>query len=126
MCGCSIAAALAMTTALAQQDVPFNNGIPVAPNGIPVPPLPDQPRNYQTAEGQDIRVVVYARGLTRPWSIAFLPNGDKLVMERTGALRLIRDDVLDPNPVPGVPEVRAVGLSGLFDIALHPNFADNA
>jgi glucose/arabinose dehydrogenase len=124
-CGCSAVLALATTAAFAQRDVPFNNGIPVAPTGITVPPLPDAPRAYQTAEGQDIRVVVYARGLTRPWSIAFLPNGDKLVTERPGALRVIRNDVLDPDPVPGVPEVRAVGLSGLFDVALHPNFADN-
>jgi glucose/arabinose dehydrogenase len=109
----------------AQQKVPFNNGIPIAPNGIPVPPLPDEPVEYQTAEGQDIRVVVLARGLSRPWSLAFLPDGAMLVTERTGQLRIIRNGVLDPNPVGGVPEVRSVGLSGLFDIALHPQFADN-
>jgi glucose/arabinose dehydrogenase len=108
-----------------QQRVPFRNNIPVAPSGLVVPPLPEQPVEYQTAEGQDIRVVVLARGLNHPWSIAFLPEGVMLVTERAGRLRVLRNDVLDPEPVAGIPEVKAVGLSGLLDIALHPQFADN-
>jgi aldose sugar dehydrogenase len=113
-------------TAFAQRSVPFNNNTPVAPTGIEVPPLPDAPVIYHTAEGQDIRVVVFTRGLERPWSIAFLPDGDMLVTERPGRLRLVHaDGTLEPEPIAGVPEVRAVGLSGLFDVALHPNFAEN-
>ena len=46
----------------AQQDVPMRGNTPVAPQGIKVPPLPDAPVRYETAEGQNIRVVVYARG----------------------------------------------------------------
>jgi glucose/arabinose dehydrogenase len=119
------AACVAIGVAHAQRSVPFRGNIPVAPDGIPVPPLPDGPVYYRTAEGQDIRVIVYARGLDHPWSIAFLPSRDKLVAERGGHLRLIRDDSLVASPVAGVPEVRAVGLSGLMDVAPHPNFADN-
>jgi len=48
-----------------------------------------------------------------------------LVTERTGQLRVIRNGVLDPAPVAGVPAVRAQGLSGLMDIALQPRFAEN-
>src|SRR5262245_19622346 len=48
-----------------------------------------------------------------------------LVTERGGRLRIIRKGVLDPQPVAGVPVVRAAGLSGLMDIALHPRFAEN-
>jgi len=110
---------------LAQQRVPTNNGTPVAPNGIVVPPLPDAPVTYKTAEGQDIRVVVVARGLANPWSLAFLPDGSMLVTERPGRLRAIRNGVLDPQPVAGAPAVRAQGLCGLFDVALHPRFAEN-
>jgi len=109
----------------AQQKVPFNNGTPVAPKGIVVPPLPDKPVVYHTAEGQDIRVSIYTRGLKHPWSLAFLPNGEMLVTERGGDLRSVRDGVLDPQPVGGVPAVQAGGLSGLFDVALHPRFAQN-
>jgi glucose/arabinose dehydrogenase len=112
-------------TLRAQQTVPFAGGIPVAPSGLVVPPLPDKPVIYKTAEGQDIRVAVVAKGLSHPWSIVFLPDGAMLVTERTGKLRIIRNGVLDPQPVGGMPEVRSQGLCGLFDIALHPAFSTN-
>jgi aldose sugar dehydrogenase len=118
-------ALLAAFPAAAQQRVEFRNGIPIAPSGIAIPPLPDKPVVYHTAEGQDIRVVVYARGLKRPWSQAFLPDGVMLVTERGGQVRVIRNGVLDPNSVGAPPSVRANGLGGLMDIALHPKFADN-
>ena len=47
----------------------------------------------------DYRVVTVADGLVVPWSIAFLPDGDMLVTERPGRLRIIRDGVLLPDPV---------------------------
>ena len=36
-----------------------------------------------------------------------------------------KDGALDPQPVAGLPEVKAQGLSGLHDVALHPQFATN-
>ena len=128
---CLIAAAASLAApAFAQQSVPFRGDIPVAPDGIPAVPLPREPVEYQTAEGQDIRVTVIARGLDHPWSIAFLPDGDMLVTERSGRLRRIsgsddRPDRVYPEPVAGVPEVRVQGLSGLMDVVLHPDFAAN-
>jgi len=71
------------------------------------------------------RVVTVAEGLVNPWSIAFLPAGDILVTERPGRLRIIRDGVLDPTPIAGVPQVRAQGQGGLLDVVLHPDFASN-
>src|SRR5688572_21247379 len=59
-----------------------------------------------TEEGQ-VRVVTVAQGLAVPWSLAFLPDGDILVTEREGRLRVIRHGVLDPQPVAGVPQVHA-------------------
>ncbi len=73
----------------------------------------------------DYRVATVADGLIRPWSMAWLPNGDMLVTERPGRLRIVRDGVLLPDPVPGVPEVFAQGQGGLFDVLPHPDFADN-
>ena len=125
---CAVAAALATIAfgAAAQQRAPAGNGgTPRAPTGIQVAPLDAGPFLYKTAEGQDIRVVVHTRGLVRPWSLVWLPSGEMLVTERGGALRIVRDGVLDPQPIAGVPEVRAQGLSGLFDVALHPQFATN-
>jgi aldose sugar dehydrogenase len=124
VCVASIVTVLG-TSGEAQQTVPFRNNTPIAPQGIVIPPLPDKPVVYHTAEGQDIRVVVVAKGLSHPWSLAFLPDGGLLVTERGGKLRVIRNGVLDPTPVSGVPTVRSGGLNGLMDVVLHPRFADN-
>ncbi len=124
---CAVAAVLGVLalTATAQQRAQTGNaGIPRPPTGLEVPPLGAGPFTYKTAE-QEIRVVVHTRGLTRPWSLVWLPSGEMLVTERVGALRIVRNGVLDPQPVTGLPEVRAQGLSGLFDVVLHPQFATN-
>ncbi|MBI2149751.1 MAG: PQQ-dependent sugar dehydrogenase [Acidobacteria bacterium] len=92
---------------------------------IPRPPFGDGPFTFDTAEQHRIRVVVVTKGLSHPWGLAFLPDGSILVTERAGRLRLIKDGVLDPNPIPGVPKVFAQQLSGLMDIALHPRFSEN-
>lgn len=88
------------------------------------PPLPPLPQTFFTAE-QPIRVVPVATGLSHPWSLTFLPDGAILVTERAGRLRIVRHGTLDPQPVAGVPAVRAAVLGGLLDVALHPRFADN-
>jgi glucose/arabinose dehydrogenase len=95
--------------------------------GWPSPPLGDGPFLVESVrpEHRNLRVVVVARGLEQPWSIAFLPGGDMLVTERPGRLRLIEGGKLDPNPVKGVPAVRSRGLQGFMDVVLHPRFADN-
>jgi aldose sugar dehydrogenase len=96
----------------------------LAQNWVAAPPLPEFPLTYQTTE-YTIRVDKVADGLSNPWSLAFLPNGDLLVTERAGRLRIIRDGVLDPTPIAGVPEVTVTVLGGLLDVALHPDFSNN-
>lgn len=73
----------------------------------------------------DYRVVTVAEGLVNPWSMTWLPNGDMLVTERPGRLRIIRGGRLLPDPVAGVPEVRTGGQGGLLDVVPHPDFATN-
>ena len=124
-CRLAAIALVALTVPLAgQQDVPFKGDTPVAPQGLKVPPLPDAPVRYETAEGQNIRVVVYARGFRNPWSLASVSDDAILVTERGGAVRVVRNGVLDPQPVSGAPVVRAQRLSGM-DLALHPDFDRN-
>jgi aldose sugar dehydrogenase len=96
-----------------------------APIGAPVPPLGAGPFVFDTAEQHKLRAVVVAKGLSHPWSMAFLPDGGILVTERAGKLRIVRDGVLNPQPISGVPAVSNARLAGLMDIALHPQFATN-
>jgi aldose sugar dehydrogenase len=92
--------------------------------GIPVPALPDQPWEYQTANAR-IRVRVLTAGLENPWSLEFLPDASILITERNGRLRHFKDGVLS-GPVAGLPAVVSDNfISGLHDIKLHPNFAQN-
>jgi glucose/arabinose dehydrogenase len=93
--------------------------------GLPVPPLGAGPFVFDTAERQKIRVSVVTKGLSHPWSLVFLPDGSMLITERPGRVRVLRNGVLDPTPVTGVPRVRTDGNGGLMDIALHPRFAEN-
>jgi len=72
------------------------------------------------------RVATLLTGLENPWSMAFLPDGRMLVTERAGRMRLVGADFkLLPQPVPGLPEVTAHGQGGLFDVVLHPQYAQN-
>lgn len=86
---------------------------------------PPDPNEVHESGGHRFRLVTVADGLEHPWSIAFLPNGDILVTERTGKLRAIRGGKLQPEPIAGVPPVRVGGQGGLLDVVLHPNFATN-
>lgn len=77
------------------------------------------------SSAHEYRVVKVADGFVNPWGMAFLPNGDLLVTERGGRLRIVRGGKLLPTPVAGVPAVVAAGQGGLLDVALHPQFATN-
>src|SRR5580693_7108297 len=76
------------------------------PIGVPVPPLGAGPFVLDTAEQHKIRVTVVTKGLVHPWSLVFLPDGSMLVTERPGRIRVVRDGLLDPKPIGGVPEAR--------------------
>lgn len=66
------------------------------------------------------------KGLKNPWAIAFLPDGRKLVTEKSGQLRFITaDGKLDPAIVEGTPSVIEHGQGGLMEVALHPDYAKN-
>jgi glucose/arabinose dehydrogenase len=127
----ALASAVALP-ALAQRSVPFQNGIPVAPQGLANKALGSGPFDYATGEGQDIRVSVVTKELSFPYSMAFLPDGTLLVTERKADLRVIRNGKLDPKPLAGGPAGYGTGESGLpgaihgyMTLALHPRFAEN-
>jgi glucose/arabinose dehydrogenase len=95
------------------------------PIGVAVPPLGSGPFIFDTAEQHKIRVTVFTKGLEHPWGLVFLPDGGMLVTERPGRIRVVREGVLDPKPLGGVPQPRTNGNGGLMDIALHPKFTEN-
>ncbi len=102
----------------------FAGQVAQAQDGRASPPLPSFPQVYETADLK-IRVERIADGLANPWSLAWLPNGDLLITERPGRLRVFRNRALDPNPIAGAPEVRVTLLGGLLEVLPHPNFARN-
>ena len=130
-----VAAAIVLTaTVMAQQPPAGRQGAagraggppgPPPPSGIPREPLGDGPWTYRVAEGVRLKVSVVTKGLQNPWTLVFMPDGSMLVTERPGRLRLIRNGVLDPTPVAGLPAIGAQRLGGLQDLALHPKFAEN-
>ncbi len=77
------------------------------------------------ASHHNYRVVPVVDGLVHPWSMAWLPNGDMLITEKPGRLRIVRDGELLPEAVPGTPEVFYEGQGGLFEVLPHPDFEDN-
>jgi glucose/arabinose dehydrogenase len=116
----------------AQQNVPFANGVPVAPIGLANQPLGQGPFFYKTAEQQDIRVSVLLRNLEYPYALAWLPTGEMLFTQRRGLLRIVRNGILDPKPIEGGPVAVFSGASGsigavhgYMNVALHPQFTEN-
>lgn len=77
------------------------------------------------SQREAFKLVEVVSGLDSPWGLAFLPEGDMLVTERTGQLRLIRDGKLQSEPIAGLPEIEEVGQGGLLDVLPHPDFAEN-
>jgi aldose sugar dehydrogenase len=85
----------------------------------------DAPRSDTAPPTQTkINIDTLATGLEFPWGLALLPDGSALVTEKVGRLRLLKDGNLSA-PISGVPKVLYGGQAGLFDVALHPDFATN-
>jgi glucose/arabinose dehydrogenase len=95
--------------------------------------LPDGPQIFDSSSrgpggspipGSKFRVVPI-KGLSHPYGLVFLPDGSMLISERAGRLRIVRNGVLDPQPIAGIPPVFNRRMKGMNDIALHPGYAQN-
>ena len=78
-----------------------------------------------SSEQAEASVTTFADGLSKPWGLAFLPDGSMLVTEKAGRLRHVGTDGTLSEPIAGAPEVDARGQGGLLDIAVAPDFAEN-
>ncbi len=89
------------------------------------PAFPGQTRACAVDSEVAFDVEVLARGLVHPWAVEPLPNGDLLVTERAGQLRIVTGSGEVGTPISGLPAVHAEGQGGLLDVALSPTFASD-
>ncbi len=104
-----------------------------ATSTAPTAQAPTAGQVFRTSQ-HDFRLEVVAM-LQHPHSMAFTPEGDMLITERPGRLRIVRQGTLLPAPVAGLPDVLSLGngatsqdgreQAGLRDVVLHPLFATN-
>ncbi|WP_182056422.1 PQQ-dependent sugar dehydrogenase [Pantoea sp. ME81] len=74
----------------------------------------------------DVQVQVLQDKLDHPWSVAFLPdNQTLLITERSGQLRSWQPGKGLSQPISGVPKVWANRQGGLLDVVLAPDFAQS-
>ena len=108
------------TTASADCERPLETRAANAANQAPA--FPEQTRACGITANVAFDVQVVASGLNHPWAVEPLPNGDLLVTERAGRLRLISAAGAVGQPITGLPPVDAGGQGGLLDVALSPSF----
>ena len=118
-----VAATLTLTLTLAQaQRNPYAGDLPRKPKpafpGQTDAPPPSKP-------SPEIKVETITTRLTTPWSMALLPDGNFLVTESIGTMRIVRGDGSVSAPLAGVPGVKVVAAQGLHDVVLDPGFAQN-
>lgn len=89
------------------------------------PQGPAQKSPTPASNSAGVTATTYASGLEHPWALAFLPDGQLLVTERPGRLRIVSTTGVLSAPVAGVPAVKAESQGGLLDVALDPNYAAN-
>jgi glucose/arabinose dehydrogenase len=79
----------------------------------------------QPSERGTVQVEYLVSDLQHPWGLAFLPDGQVLITERPGQLRLVASDFSSTRSISGVPVVFSRGQGGLLDVALSPSFVDD-
>ena len=89
------------------------------------PAFAGQTRAPGVQTGQQLDHSVIASGLAHPWGLALLPDGDWLVTERPGRMRVITAGGQVGEPIAGLPAVAARGQGGLLDVVVGPTFAQN-
>lgn len=104
------------------------------------PAFPGQTRICQVKTDSAFEVSVLAKGLKNPWAVEQLPDGDFLVTQKSGQMRIVsaagaigepiggllpieQSGVSSASGAGGLPPISARGQGGLLDVALSPDFA---
>ena len=72
------------------------------------------------------RAETIAEGISHPWSMAWLHNGQMLLTSRGGNVYLLKGKQLEQVPLEGMPAIFNSGQGGLFEISVHPKDKANA
>ena len=110
-----VAAVLAVCTISLAAQSPRPTPAFAGQTAAPAPSRPSAPFNVETI----------ATGLTGAWAVAFLPDGNYLITQNGGTMRIVKPNGFVSAPVDGVPGVKAIGAHGLHDLLLDPDFARN-
>jgi aldose sugar dehydrogenase len=102
---------------------PLETRRPNAPDQRPV--FAGQTRACGVTSNVAYDVAVIAKGLEHPWAVEPLPDGDLLVTEKPGRMRVVTAKGEKGQPIAGVPAVDDRGQGGLLDVALSPTFASD-
>ena len=94
-------------------------------NAEQTPALAGQTRACAARSNVAFEVTVLSASLTNPWAVEPMPDGDLLVTEKAGRMRIVTRDGRTLEPIAGVPAVDARGQGGLLDVALSPRFASD-
>ena len=78
-----------------------------------------------TVEGFKLNLQLVTDGLSLPTDIQFVPDGSILIAERGGAIRVVRDGALVPEPALDLSGDVWLPEGGLLAIAVDPNFQAN-
>ena len=79
----------------------------------------------QTSASPAVSLVAVAEGLKNPWAVAFLPQGQFLVTERTGQMRVVSPSGQVGAPLAGLPAIATGGQGGLLDVVTDAAFESN-
>lgn len=77
-----------------------------------------------TSDHHDFRLEVLGERRGILWSLDFLPDGRKIVTQKSGELWIL-DAGEWHGPIQGTPDVWDHGQGGLMEVALHPDYAGN-
>ncbi|MGI8883187.1 MAG: PQQ-dependent sugar dehydrogenase [Pyrinomonadaceae bacterium] len=119
---------------------PLETGTANAPEQKPA--FPGQTRACAVKSDAAFDVTVLAKGLVKPWAVEPLPDGDFLITEKSGQLRIVSakgevgapiggllpvgaGGVSQASGQGGLPPIAARGQGGLLDVALSPTFAQD-
>lgn len=111
------------------QDAPAAPGAPVetrpANNPDQKPAFDGQTRAPGVRTQAALSHSVVASGLVHPWGLALLPDGQWLVTERPGRMRVVSAEGRIGEPIAGLSPVDARGQGGLLDVILSPSFGQD-